>query len=82
MQDLFADRLVNLSIHQGIVRLDFARLEKIDPEKQQATFQPSIRLALPLDAFMQMAEQVGKVRDALLEQAMSTVQTGANPPQA
>ncbi len=74
MQDLFTDRLVNLQVHQGIARLDFARLEKLDPEKQQATFAPALRLAMPLDAFMHMAEQIDKVREAILQQAK------ANPP--
>lgn len=74
MQDLFTDRLINLNIHQGIARLDFARLEKLDPEKHQATFTPSLRLAMPLDAFMQMAEQINKVREAIIQQA------GQNPP--
>ncbi len=69
MQDLFADRIFNIAIHQGIARLDFARLEKLDPEKKQATFQPSVRLAMPLDAFMQMAEQVARLREEIMKQA-------------
>ena len=69
MQDLFTDRLHSLNVHQGIARLDFARLEKIDTEKKQATFTPSLRLAMPLDAFMQMADQINKVREAIIQQA-------------
>lgn len=69
MQDLFTDRLINLTIHQNIARIDFARLETLDPQKQQATFQPNLRLAMPIDAFMHMAEQVAKVREAIIEQA-------------
>lgn len=68
MQDIFADRLANLAIHQGIARLDFARLESVDPEKNQATFAPSLRLAMPVDAFMRMAEQIGQAREAILQQ--------------
>ncbi|MDP3511543.1 MAG: hypothetical protein Q8S20_02235 [Sulfuritalea sp.] len=69
MQDIFAERLVNLQIHQGIARLDFARLETIDVEKNQATFAPAFRLAMPVDAFMQMAEQFQKVRETIQNQA-------------
>jgi len=69
MQDLFADRFINLNIHRGIARLDFARMEKLDPEQQQATFSPSLRVVMPVDAFMQMAEQINKVREAILQQA-------------
>lgn len=69
MGDLFAERLVNLQIHQGVARLDFARLESIDVEKNQATFAPAFRLAMPVDAFMQMAEQFQKVRETIQNQA-------------
>lgn len=75
MQDLFADRLLNLQVLQGVARLDFARLESVDTEKKQATFAPSLRLAMPVDDFMRMAEQIGKVREAILAQAQ------ARPPQ-
>jgi hypothetical protein len=68
MQDLFADRLVNVMVHQGIARLDFARLQSLDPEKQQARFESSVRLAMPVDAFLHLAEQIEKVRAALVEQ--------------
>lgn len=69
MQDVFADRFLTLNIHQGIARLDFSRLNQIDPDKKQATYSPSLRLAIPLEAFMQMAEQLYKVREALIQQA-------------
>jgi hypothetical protein len=67
MKDLITDRLLN--IHRGIARLDFARLESVDTEKNPATFAPSMRLSKPVDTFMQMAEQVNKVREAILDQA-------------
>jgi hypothetical protein len=71
MQDLFADRLVNMQIHQGVARLDFARLEKVDPEKNQATFAPALRLVMPLDAFLQAVEQMNRVREDILKQAQT-----------
>jgi hypothetical protein len=69
MQDLFVDRIFNIGIHQGIARMDFARLEKVDPEKKQVVFQPSMRLAMPLDAFVQMADQMVHLRDEILKQS-------------
>ncbi|WP_089963948.1 hypothetical protein [Limnohabitans sp. 2KL-3] len=69
MQDLFVDRIFNIGIHQGIARMDFARLEKVDPEKKQVVFQPSLRVAMPLDAFLQMAEQVVRLREQIVQQA-------------
>lgn len=77
MQDIFAERLINLQIHQGIARLDFARLETIDVEKNQATFSPAFRLAMPMDAFMQMAEQFHKVRETIQNQAKDKTNTPA-----
>ena len=69
MQDFFVDRLSNLAIHQGTARLDFSRLQSIDPEKREAVFAPSGRLVMPIDAFMQMAEQIARVREAIVQQA-------------
>ena len=80
MQDLFADRFINLNIHRGIVRLDFARLEKLDPEQRQATFSPSVRVVMPMDAFMQMADQINKVREAILQQANPDTPASAGKP--
>ncbi len=78
MQDIFAERLINLQIHQGIARLDFARLETIDVEKNQATFAPAFRLAMPVDAFIQMTEQFQKVRESI----QNKVKDQANKPPA
>ncbi len=50
MKDLFTDRLLN--IHRGVARLDFARMELVDTEKNQATFAPSMRLSMQVDTFM------------------------------
>lgn len=68
MSDQFADRFVNLAIHRGVARLDFARLESIDPEKKEARFSPAMRLVMPVDAFMHMTEQLCKVREEILKQ--------------
>jgi hypothetical protein len=79
MQDLFAERLVNVSLSQGVVRLDFARLESVDPEKKQATFAPSVRLVMPIDSFMQAAEQISRVREDVIKQSQAQA---ANQPAA
>jgi len=71
MQDLFAERLVNMHIHQGIARLDFARLESVNPDKNQVTYGPAMRLVMPLDAFMQAAEQMHRMREEILKQSQA-----------
>jgi hypothetical protein len=77
MRDFFVDRFANLSIADGVARIDFVRVENINAEKKQVTMSPSLRLALPFEAFMQMAEQFSNVREEILkknsEQAATTV---------
>lgn len=82
MQDLFADRLFNIAVHQGVARLDFARLERVDAEKKQAVLQPSVRLALPLEAFMNLADQVAKLREEIMKQAIAAGAPVAETPAA
>ena len=48
MSDLFVDRLGNVAIADGVVRLDFLRLVSVDPEKKQVQMEPSVRVAIPL----------------------------------
>ena len=77
MRDFFVDRFANLSIADGVARIDFVRVENINADKKQVTMSPSLRLALPLEAFMQMAEQFAKVREEIIkknsEQAAAAV---------
>lgn len=72
MKDLFVDRLVNISVFQGVARLDFARVEEFDPKEQQVKASPSYRLAMPLDALVGLAEQSGKAIKELSERAKSS----------
>ena len=67
MRDFFVDRFANLSIADGVVRIDFVRVENVNAEKKQVTMSPSLRLALPFEAFMQMAEQFAKVREEIIK---------------
>ena len=51
MSDLFVDRLGNVAIADGVVRLDFLRLVSVDPEIKQAKMEPSLRVVIPLTGF-------------------------------
>jgi len=68
MKDLFADRFLKCNISQGVVRLDFARVENIDHEKNEVSMSPSARLILPMDSFLHFVEQVEQMRDKMLSQ--------------
>jgi hypothetical protein len=67
MRDFFVDRFANLNISDGVARLDFMRVDSVDAEKKQVSMSPSLRLAIPFDAFMQMAEQFASVREEIIK---------------
>ena len=69
MQDLFADRLGNVTIAAGVARLDFLRVETLNPEKKQVSFAPSIRLAIPVAGLMQMVQMLDQLRDEIAKQS-------------
>jgi hypothetical protein len=72
MSDLFVDRLGNVAIADGVVRLDFLRLASVDAEKKQARMEPSLRLAVPVQGFLQAVDMLDKVRAELLRQRPAT----------
>ncbi len=72
MKDLFVDRLINITVIQGVARLDFARIDEIDPKEQQVKASPSYRLAMPLDALAGLAEQTNKAVKELMERSKSS----------
>ena len=76
MRDFFVDRFANLNIADGVARIDFVRVDSIDAEKKQANMSPSMRLAMPFDAFMQMTEQLAKVREEIIKKSKEKPETG------
>lgn len=71
MLDLFAERIANIQIHLGIVRLDFDRLESVNAETKEVVMKPAVRIVMPIAAFLEMAEQVNKIRESILKQVAS-----------
>ena len=71
MKDLFVDRLVNVSVLAGVARLDFARVDNVNPEDKKIQMSNSYRVALPIDALVHLAEQSSKVVEELKKQAAS-----------
>lgn len=69
MKDLFVDRIVNVSVLAGVARLDFARVDNINPDDQKIQMSGSYRVAMPVDALVHMVEQGSKVVDELKKQA-------------
>ena len=68
MQDIFVDRLGNVTIAAGVARLDFLRVESIDNEKKQVTLKPSVRVAIPLDGLVQAMQMLEQIKAQLAAQ--------------
>ena len=80
MPDLYVDRLGNVAIADGVVHLDFLRLVSLDAEKKQMTMEPSLRVAIPLPAFLQAVDMLDKVRAELVRQAQAAAAPTAESP--
>jgi len=65
MKDLFVDRLMNISILQGVARLDFARVDEVNAKDKTAKMSPSYRIAMPIDALDALLKQAGKTLEEM-----------------
>lgn len=68
MKDIYVDRFMKCNVSQGVVRLDFGRVESIDHDKNEVSMSPASRLVLPIDSFLHFAEQVAQLKDKLVSQ--------------
>ena len=66
MGDLFADMLGNVVVTGALIRLEFMRLAKADPDSKQATFELSHRMVMPLDGFLKSLALQESVRAKLV----------------
>lgn len=78
MKDIFADRFLKCTASQGVVRLDFGRVENIDSDKNEISVAPSARLVLPMDGFNHFVDQIIQLREQLVEQEKNTSQKSKN----
>ena len=79
MKDIFVDRFLKCTASQGVVRLDFGRVESIDNDKNEISVAPSARLVLPMDGFVHFVDQAIQLRDQLLEQEKSASDKAKKP---
>ena len=68
MTDIYADNVANLTVVNGIARIDFVAVEKVDPVSKQATLRPSGRVILPMAALLQLAEVIDNVKTEMARQ--------------
>jgi len=71
MKDVYVDRFMKCNVSQGVVRLDFGRVENIDHDKNEVSMSPASRFVLPVDSFLHFAEQVAQLKDKLVSQGYS-----------
>lgn len=74
MKDIYADRFLKCTASQGVVRLDFGRVENIDNEKNEISMTPSARLILPMDSFSHFVDQVVQLRDKMQGKDMTGIE--------
>lgn len=74
VKDLFVDRLLNVSVMAGVARLDFARVDNVNPEDKKIQMSNSYRVALPVEALVHLSEQTSKVVEELKKQAAANSQ--------
>ena len=79
MKDIYVDRFMKCNVSQGVVRLDFGRVENIDHDKNEVSMSPSSRPILPVDSFIHFAEQVAQLKDKLVSQGHSDSSVDAEP---
>ncbi|MBT3737254.1 MAG: hypothetical protein HOG25_21615 [Gammaproteobacteria bacterium] len=80
MTDLFVDRFMRFNVGQGVVRLDFARVEDVDGEKNEIKMSPSSRVVMPVDGFMHFVEQANKLKEKIIEQSEMTTREQTDKP--
>ena len=80
MSDIFVDRFIRFNVGQGVVRLDFARVEDVDGEKNEIKMSPSSRVVIPVDGFMHFVEQANKLKEKIIEQSEMTIREESDKP--
>ncbi len=69
---VFADRLGNLTISNGVARLDFLTLKEFHKDTNQADFEVAFKLMIPADGLMQTIETLEKVKADMVAHAEAT----------
>ena len=68
-QELFADRIGDITVANGMVRIEYLSLKTQDPETQEIEFGVSHRLVIPLTSFKEIVGRQTRLLDKLVEQS-------------
>lgn len=82
MLDLYVDRLGNVTVGNGVARLDFLRIEGLDQEKKQVNMRASYRLSLPASELRNLIGMLERVQQQIEQQGSAQVQSSGETPAA
>mgnify|MGYP003332537612 FL=1 len=68
-QELFADRIGDITVANGMVRIEFLSLKTRNPDTQEIEFSVSHRLVVPVSSFKDIVGRQSRLLDKLLEQS-------------
>jgi hypothetical protein len=68
-QELFADRIGDITVANGMVRIEFLSLKTRNPDTQEIEFSLSHRLVVPVSSFKDIVGRQSRLLEKLLEQS-------------
>ena len=68
-QELFADRIGDITVANGMVRIEYLSLKTQDPDTQEIEFSVSHRLVIPLTSFKEIVGRQTRLLEKLVEQS-------------
>ena len=72
-QDLFADRIGDITVANGMVRIEYLSLQTQDPKTQEMEFSVSHRLVIPLTSFKEIVGRQTRLLEKLVEQSETKI---------
>ena len=68
-QELFADRIGDITVANGMVRIEFLSLKTQDKDTQEIEFVVSHRLVIPIASFKEIVGRQTRLLEKLIEQS-------------
>lgn len=74
MSDVYADNVANVTVVNGIARIDLVAVEKIDQVQKQATMRPSGRVIIPMAGLLQLGQVIENLKAEMERQQAAPTQ--------
>lgn len=79
MMDLFADRIGNVTITGGLVRIEFLRMKPPSQTNHQVAFDVSGQMVMPIDGFLRSIEVMTRLRQRLIDEGVLKASPASAP---